>query len=243
MNSDSAFVSSIYKLCQDRSEKRPKIICDACTCWWNDANVRTIINFYDDSVLPLLESITDENPPLSDLNAALQISCKTGDVFVTDFLLEKGADPNSFLNSDCFFDFQFLSIAATLLRKTDKSSYYVYIKENFDTDFTWYRESLSRLEELIMIYANIRNYEFKNSRSPILLQDCKRQREDIVFLFSEIHGVLHNPLLGFCIPGDFRFVSPISFHNMLKDSGDGTDSKFARRVLSLLEPGTPIFEY
>ena len=243
MSRDSVFVSSINKLCKERADKRPKIICDACTCWWNDADDRAIINFYDASVLPQLESIVEEKPSLSDLNDALQISCKTGDVFITDFLLEKGADPNSFLNSDCFFDFQFLSIAAVLLRKTDMSSYYVYIKEIFDKDFTWYRESLSRLEELIMIYANVRNYESKNSNSSIILQDCKRQREDIVFLLMEIHGVLSTTLSGFRIPGDFRYVSPIMFQDMLQDYGDGIDSRFARQVLSFLEPGTPIYEY
>lgn len=240
MVDNSVFVLEIEKKCKERSSRWPKLRLEG-DCFWEEG---FIINYYDTSDLSKLNQLLESEHNSSELNAALQVACENGDIAIVDFLLSNKADPNFVLNeNDYFLDCRYTSIAVALYRNGCIDIFEKTAKKELDTQSNWYSFHMSLIGQHFESYATIRKYEMDNKDNNQIIQNCKRQREDIVALLSMIKDVFPKPLPELCIPGDFRFDCPFSFQEMLNDKGDEIDSRFARRVMSLLNPGTPIFEY
>lgn len=240
MIENSFFVSSIDKLCKARSAKCPQLKIDGSS-FGEDSYVE---NYYD-----VLDPFEEEklfatNPSKAELNDSLWLSCDYGDIYITEILLKRGADPNTILDSKFFYlDYKNVSIVVELIKRTDYESFYRDINNNLGKNSKQEEFYLALIGELFMVYANIRKQEVECFGNTPNFQSYKKQRADLVFLLSLIKEGKPNPLPNLRIPGDFTFVSPLSLHEMLKDHGDEIDSKFARCVLSLTDPDNPMFEY
>ena len=239
--SESILVSQINYICKERSLKWPKIKIE---CDWLGEE-ETIVNFYDTTDISQIDHLLDEiKCSQPELNSALEKAYENGDTVIVGMLLDKGADAFHVLNEKYnFFDYERTSITVELINKTDKKMFEKKIRAEFNEKSPSYYWTPISFGYLFGCYASIRKFENEHKDDDKIIQSCRKLRKDIASFLSMVKDVASKPLPGLRIPGDFKFVCPLSFQEMLADKGDKTDSKFARLVVSFLEPGTPFNEY
>jgi len=240
MTDTSILVSKIGDVCKERSARwhKIKIECD----WLGEDNY--ILNFYDTSDMHKICHLIENECSQSELNSALDMAYGYGDIALVGLLLDKGADAFHILNEKYFFfDYEYTSITVELINRTNRELFIKTIREKLNEKSPSYYWNPIYLGYLFGCYASIRKFEDDHKKDDKIIQCCKKLREDIVSLLSMVKDAVSKPLPGLKIPGDFKFVCPLSLHEMLNDQGDLIDSKFARLVVSFLESDTSMYDY